>query len=325
MAYRFKLKEELRDGVRRIAVEQIEKALQAPRKGHDRVAWVHETRKTMKRTRALLRCVRSGLSDQTFRDENAALAEIARNLSSLRDRDVMADTIARLTGCDDKLDEALGWLSERLHAPADKRAAKRPSVRSADAVVRRAVKALEKAEERLAKIEVAGDLVETVGAGLRTGQKVGRDALARLTLDATDDNVHDLRKAVQTYQRQQILVHAVWPEMQNVRVEAARALAQLLGDAQDLAVLATTARSMAEGEAPADVKRGELVVAACRHRQELIRDAAIPMAARLFATKPSAVEHALKAGWEAAVSIAAAGYPTGDRPASKRPASTTGQ
>ena len=76
MGYRFKLKEGLREGVRRIAAEQIEKMLGAPHKGNDRVAWVHETRKTMKRTRALLRCVRSGLADGVFREENATRAGI---------------------------------------------------------------------------------------------------------------------------------------------------------------------------------------------------------------------------------------------------------
>lgn len=309
MAYRFKLKESLRDGVRRIAVEQIEKVLAAPHKGDDRVAWVHEARKSMKRTRALLKCVRSGLSDRVFREENAALAEIARGLSGLRDRDVMAGTMASLEGQTDKLDAALDWLKSRLHPSVDEPAARTPSARSADAAVRQAVKALEKAGGRLAKIEVSGEIVDVVGAGLRSSQRTGREALARLTLEATDDDVHDLRKAVQVYQRQQTLVHAVWPEIQDVRVEAARALAQLLGEAQDLAVLAATARALAEAEASKDDQPGERVVAACRERQELIRTVAMPMAARLFAKRPAAVEREMKACWEAAVSLAAAHYP----------------
>lgn len=313
MAYRFKLKESLRDGVHRIAVEQIEKVLEAPRKGDDRVTWVHETRKAMKRTRALLKCVRSGLEDRVYREENTALAEIARQLSGLRDRDVMAATMASLTGQDEELDAALAWLSQRLHAPDTEAAGPALSARSADAVVRRAIKALEKAKGRLARLEVAGELVDTVGAGLRKNQRLGREVLARLALDATDENVHDLRKAVQTYQRQHGLVYAVWPEMQGVRIEAARVLAQLLGEAQDLAVLAATAIAQAEASAPADVPHCDCVAAACRERQRLIREVAVPMAERLFAARPKAVEHELRDGWAAAALLAAGRHPPDEK------------
>jgi CHAD domain-containing protein len=319
MAYRFKLKEGLRDGVRRIAVEQIEKVLKAPRKGDDRAAWVHEARKAMKRTRALLKCVRSGLDDRTFRQENAALAEIARGLSNLRDRDVITQTIASLAGNDRKLDEALDRLHERLHTPVDGTRFRPPSSRSADAVSREAIKSLEKARVRLAKIEVAGELVGRVGAGLRATQRKGREALARLTLEATDENVHDLRKVVQVHQRQQLLVYAVWPEMQHVRIEAARTLAQLLGEAQDLAVLASMARTLAESEAPDTTRWGRLVQDVCRERQGRIREAAIPMAARLFATRPSAIERDLTAVWEAALTLDATRYPVGAKPAPSLP------
>ena len=305
MAYRFKLKEDLRDGVRRIAGEQIERVLQAPRKGADRVGWVHEARKTMKRTRALLRCVRSGLPDRRFREENAALAEIARGLSGLRDRDVMADTIARLAGQDDGLDEALSVLSTRLHMAASTDAEPELAARSADALVRRALKALEKARERLMKLDVAGALVETVGTGLRSSQRAGRDALARLTVDASDDGVHDLRKVVQTYQRQQTLVYAVWPEICDVRIEAARELAQLLGEAQDFAVLAATAQTISGDLSPDETERLARVTAACHDRQAMIRDIALPMAARLYASRPSAVARELEESWAAAVRLSA--------------------
>jgi CHAD domain-containing protein len=323
MAYRFKLKEGLRDGVRRIAVEQIEKVLRAPHKGEDRAVWVHEARKAMKRTRSLLKCVRSGLDDRTFREENAALAEIARSLSGLRDRDVMAQTIAGLAGNDKKLDDALDRLDEHLHTPVDDAQFRPTSSRSADAVARDAIKTLEKARARLAKIEVAGELTDCVGSGLRATQRKGRKALERLTLEATDENVHDLRKVVQIHQRQQLLVYAVWPEMQHVRIEAARTLAQLLGEAQDLAVLASAARTLAESEAPDATWCGRLVDDACRERQVRIREAAIPMATRLFATRPSAIERELTAVWEAALALDGTDHPVEAKPATQVPRKRT--
>lgn len=315
MAYRFKLKEDLRDGVRRIATEQIDRALAAPHAGDKRAGWVHDTRKALKRTRALLRCVRDGLGDKAFREENAALRLIAGNLSSLRDHDVMAATIGRLTGRDADLDEALNWLGSVLSGPTVPKAG--PSARSATAAVRQAVKALEKARGRLEKLEVSGEIPNIVAAGVRACQRTGRDSLARLAVDPSDENVHELRKAVQTYQRQQTLVQAVWPEQQGVRIDAARRLSQILGEAQDLAVLAATAK--AQGEEAAQDALADRIVAACRGRQAELREVAMPLAFRLFALRPKAAAMELAAEWRAAIDLSAAAD-VEPRPASRRQA-----
>ena len=81
MPFRFKLTEPFEEGCRRIAREQIERAqcqLKAP---GDPVAAVHETRKSLKRLRALLRLVRPALGEQTYREENAQLRSIGGSLS----------------------------------------------------------------------------------------------------------------------------------------------------------------------------------------------------------------------------------------------------
>lgn len=310
MAYRFKLKESLREGVRRIAIEQIDKALESPHKGNDRPNWVHETRKTMKRMRALLRCVRSGLADSVFQEENAALADIARGLSGLRDSHVIADTIKALSDRGAKVDAALAWLSSTLgDQPTAGKAATSSalSAKSQDVAVRQAIKALEKAKARLAKLELEGELADIVGRGLRTAQQRGQRALHRLAAEVSDENLHELRKAVQTYQRQQTLIFAVWPELQNVRIEAARAVAQMLGEAQDLAVLASVTKAHSEGADAEEAEHGERLIAACRERQDEIRVVALPMAGRLFLLRPKAVEREFKAGWQAASELSAAG------------------
>jgi len=304
MAYRFKLKEHLQASVRRIAVEQLDKVLAAPRERGDRVEWVHDVRKAMKRLRALLRCVRAGLGEKAFRQENAALRLIARNLSGLRDRDVMAATMTALSGRDKDLDEALDWLGSRL-APSNASTSNGGS-RAAGAVVKEAVKALEAARERLGSIDVDGDLAEVVAAGLRTCQRTGREAVERLALDPTDENVHELRKAVQTYWRQHALVQSAWPELSGVRVTAAKELSQIFGDAQDLAVLAAAARQHVTDDDPRASELAERVVAASRKRQAELREIAIPMATRLFATKPKAVAAELADQWGAAIDLSRA-------------------
>jgi|LNFM01.1.fsa_nt_gb CHAD domain-containing protein len=318
MAYRFKLKDDLREGVRRIARDQIDAALKRPHEGADRAVWVHETRKAMKRIRALLRCVRSGLAPGVWRSENDAARAIARELSALRDRDVMHATLADLRGTDGKaLDEAIDWFAERLSRPRKpKRAA--PDTPSPEDLVADAIKALKSARRRLSRLEVSGTLADVVADGLATSQRKGREALAHIEADPSDENVHELRKAVQIYQRHQALVVAAWPARQSARIASAKELAEMLGKAQDLIVLADAVRATrATGSAR---EHAACLRRACRERLAALRAMAIPMAARLFAIPPKAAGVEFAASWHATVAEAHAAAEVEQPDAAEAPA-----
>lgn len=84
MAYRFDLEENTRDGVRRIAAEQVGNAERILARTSKPDAAVHGARKSMKRTRSLLRLVRPLLGEATFHRENARLRDVARMMSEDR-------------------------------------------------------------------------------------------------------------------------------------------------------------------------------------------------------------------------------------------------
>ena len=305
MAYRFKLKEDLRDGVRRIAVEQMERALAAPHADSDRIVWVHETRKALKRTRSLLRCVRDALGDQRWRAENAALREIAVGLSTLRDRDVVHQTLTELTASGDAdLAAALVWLETRFASETQPKAD--ASDQTVSATIAEAREALEKARHRLSRLSVDGELPDLLALGLTRCQRAGRKALARLVLDPSEENLHELRKSVQTFQRQHTLAQAVWPEAQAVRIETARACAQMLGKAQDLAVLSGMVKAL-RGRSRRERALADRILVTSRARQVQLREAVLPRVARLLAPKPKAMAGELITCWRAAVAMSAAG------------------
>jgi CHAD domain len=87
------------EGIRRIALSQLELAAgllggeggSAP----DERA-VHETRKALKRLRALLRLLRDTLGEEEYERENRALRDIGRRLSAARDAEVMVATLDSL-------------------------------------------------------------------------------------------------------------------------------------------------------------------------------------------------------------------------------------
>ncbi|HWX52791.1 MAG TPA: CHAD domain-containing protein, partial [Solirubrobacteraceae bacterium] len=87
------------EGLRRIAIGQLDLALghlQAEIDRDSAARAVHETRKALKRLRALMRLLRDELPDGEFGRENSALREAGRRLAGARDAEVMLDTLEAL-------------------------------------------------------------------------------------------------------------------------------------------------------------------------------------------------------------------------------------
>src|SRR5882757_1483145 len=83
-------------GLRRIAREQIAKALEALDGKTLSDDAVHSARKELKKARASLRLLRDALGDAVYKRENAALRDAARPLSEVRDAKVLLDTLDRV-------------------------------------------------------------------------------------------------------------------------------------------------------------------------------------------------------------------------------------
>lgn len=96
MAFQFKLNEPVEKGFRRIGLEQIERAERQLSASESLEVATHETRKSLKRIRALLRLAQPGLGDAVYGAENARFREIAALLAPARDSDVLVQTVTKL-------------------------------------------------------------------------------------------------------------------------------------------------------------------------------------------------------------------------------------
>ncbi|OYV78905.1 MAG: hypothetical protein B7Z73_19380, partial [Planctomycetia bacterium 21-64-5] len=96
MAYRWNAQKSSRSNLRRLARNQLLGAidkLNAP--PADRPDAVHEARLHLKKVRALLRLVRIAARD-VYKQENAALRDIARTLAFERDRQATIEALDKL-------------------------------------------------------------------------------------------------------------------------------------------------------------------------------------------------------------------------------------
>ena len=88
--------ERLADGLRRLALGQLDLAielLECDWGGVSVEKTVHETRKSLKRLRALIRLLEEELGERTFARENAVLRDAGLRLAGARDAEVMVKTL----------------------------------------------------------------------------------------------------------------------------------------------------------------------------------------------------------------------------------------
>jgi len=296
MAYRFKLHQSIEKGVRRIGVEQIDAALaRLGGKPEDVVIAVHETRKCMKRIRALLRLVRPSLAVGVFKRENARFRDIAALLSSARDRHVLNETLVKLAAAAPASDARLAAAIKEARASLGNGEVE-VAVPATD--VRRAINELEGARVVFAELDVAGSGFAVLEGGLRRTYGNARTVLAEAYRTQSDEAFHELRKSVQQHWRHMLLVSRCWPEACAVRACAARDLSQILGDDHDLAMLMQFIAPLpARALKTVDKRR---IDAAARARQKELRGRARYLAELLLAEEPREFCRRVGAYWKMA-------------------------
>jgi CHAD domain-containing protein len=290
MAFRFKLDEGLTANARRVIRSQLGIAVKRLGAGREPEREIHEARKAIKRTRALLRLIRYGLEPGVFSHENRNLAAIGRSLSGIRDLHVLQQTIGRLMltagpDCSAALLDLQGRIGEHTERTLDAGA------------VEHAHAELVETRKRLAKLDVEGG-IKMLRRGLENSQRAARKALAHALARQQTEILHELRKHAQHQWRQMSLLQAAWPQAIGVRAGAAQELSQLLGEEHDLATLQQAIARRGPFALPASERRA--ISEACAVRRAELWTLIEPRASRLFAEPPRVFAKAVTAQWRTA-------------------------
>ena len=297
MAYRIKISETPQQALRRLGAGQIDRACRALAATEPERSPVHETRKCLKRIRALLRLVRPGLHDGVFHAENARYRNIGRLLSPSRDAQILSATILNLEALAGPEDaSALGILKTHFET-ARMQAGPLVHVEAMD----RAREHLIAAKAAILDLQVKGRGFSPIEQGLRECYRRGLDLYAQAYRSETDETFHDWRKSVQLHWRHMALLSRAWPDMFSARIEAARQLSQLLGESQDLSVLIACLEKLKPGTL--DRANGRRLIELSRLRQKSLRAAAEPRGAQIFAASPKALARSVTESWYAARAI----------------------
>ncbi len=306
MAYRFKLTEPFDEGVRRIGLQQIDRALQQLQAAEDAGDTIHATRKGLKRIRALLRLARAGLSQDVYAQENARYRDAGRLLSAARDRHVLRETVTKLehqsTG---RTKLAFAAARTKLsNDTAPQTVGETPATDFAQAKTM-----LEEGRTSIAKLDIDAKGFSIAWHGMeRTYRKASR-ALDHAYDTLDDEALHEWRKRVQHHWRHMSLLMAAWPEVIAARIATSRQVSMLLGEDHDIAMMLAAlkpgaARSSKPGQ-PALILRAtptqaKLIATFASERQRKLREKARILGRRLFAEEARAFRDRVEAYWAAA-------------------------
>lgn len=295
MAYRFKLRESLPKGVRRIGLEQIERVETQLRAEQDVATAVHDARRCLKRLRALLLLLRPALDNDVYRREAKRLAQVGRMLSGARDRFVMLQTLQAIETANGALPGDCGPMLAALITDGHDLTAP-PEI----GLRQEALAKLGASRKFFSSRALQHIAMTDVWEGLETSHRKGRQAFRHCYRKPHDEAVHSWRKTVQRHWRHMGLLSRAWPDAMAARISEAKALSQILGEDHDLAVLAALASQHRE-RLPEDG-----VASLIRHaksRQADLRALARVHGERLYSERPDDLASRIAGYWDAASSM----------------------
>ncbi|TCO75855.1 CHAD domain-containing protein [Chromatocurvus halotolerans] len=301
MAYKFRIGESAGDGIRRMARQQIDKALDEIADGElDQHATVHQVRKRCKKVRALLRLARGDLdaAGKIYQRENVCFRDAARRLSNVRDAQAMLETC-------DKLKETVSSQSDLQHLRdlRDELEARmrNPSLREDDLDERLDAFAVTFREARI-RVDAwpVGDGFGSLAPGLKKNYRQGRNAMRKAARKPGTAHFHDWRKRVKYHLYHIQVLAPSWKHVLKPWQDEIKRLGDDLGDEHDLAVF-TQMLAQNPGDFCSRANHDALQELS-RQRRTQLQIRTLSLGQRVFAEKPKPLTNRLRAYWAASLS-----------------------
>ncbi|HEX7705907.1 MAG TPA: CHAD domain-containing protein [Thermoanaerobaculia bacterium] len=231
MSYVLGRDETIESAILRIMQEQIERArAHLTDEASSPAERVHDARRRIKETRALLRMIRRPLG-RHFAVENRAFRDAARELASARDDAAVLETLDTLA----KVRKVSRLTARRARKVLTSTHQEAPG--DLEARLARVSAALGESLLRLDTWPHLANSFGTIGEGLARTYQDGRLTLARAVEIYDPSELHEWRKHVKDHWYHLQLLHPIWPSMMESSARALKELSRILGEHHDLFVL----------------------------------------------------------------------------------------
>jgi CHAD domain-containing protein len=294
-AYRLRSREPVSAGIERIVLARVDNAL-AELGGETNstpAEAIHEARKDMKKIRSAIRLVRDPLGDDVYGRENQHYRDIGRELSGLRDAEVLVETLESLA-------ERFGPAQEQRYAGLKERFEQELQARREDGSQERemaaAAAALTAGRGRVETWPLNGDGWELIAPGIHRSYRRGRKRLREVEQETSDETLHEWRKRAKDLWYQLRLIRDAEPELIGNLAAQTHDLSDHLGDDHDLVLLREQAQRRRQDFGEAGDQR--LLLELIDQRRGELQFAASSLGERIYAEKPKRFTKRLGARWK---------------------------
>lgn len=282
MSYQLKANESISVGITRIATEEIEKAIKelSPTSKLEVDEAVHQVRKRLKKTRAVIRLVRDRLGKKTYQQENARFRDIGNNLALLRDSKVQIATLDSLVAHFADIDSEIFTDIYRELQVDYRREYQRVSDEGILKLVRNQLK---DSQNAIASWQIDSDDWSAIDKSVKRVYQRGYQGLHSAISEPSLENLHDWRKRVKDLRYQLMVLCPIWSEMIEQWIDQTHNLSDYLGEDHDLAILKQFISS--QPERFNDRNSLETLINLCDRRRQELQSAAILLGKRIYTEK----------------------------------------
>jgi len=292
VSYKFKSGETVTDGIRRIAREQLDIALELTNPSHDLDLAVHDIRVAFKKLRGLLRLIRQELGADAFQTENTWYRDCNRRLSAVRDTAALTEALDKLQTrfAAQLADDAFASLREVLSQLPDQTVEKTETLQEL-------AQTIAVARRRVEEWPAVPDDFSALSRGLRKVYQQGRRKFIVALEEQTVEAFHEWRKEVKYHWYHIRLLQALWPEPLKQLTAELKTLSGYLSEHHDLAILSEKVLTL-----PTDGTNrtaAETLAALSRQRRKELEACARGVGERVYAEEPGAFTRRFKEYWRA--------------------------
>lgn len=296
MSYRLEANESLADGIRRIALEQVDRAIASlTNSDEDPDEAIHGARKRFKKVRATLRLVRDEIGEEVYKRENVCYRDAGRLLAPVRDSFVKVKTVDDLTAyySEQLQEDAFAGFRKALQDHYETVSHHTFTEEDAPAQV---VDKMEAARPRLETLPIDHNDFSALHDGLRRVYKRGYNRLQDAYEEPVAENFHEWRKRVKYLWYHVRILQPIWPDLLEELADEIHDLSDYLGDDHDLAELRQSAR--AQTGAFADESEQQALLGLIDQRRAELETAAQPLGKHIYAEEPDAFTSRIEAYWQ---------------------------
>ena len=293
MGFNIKRKERVQKAFHRLGRGQIKKALKQLREP-DELEALHEVRKSIKRTRAVLRLVRPSISKAKYRNCIQPLRDAAGLLGAARDAHVKLNAVA------DLMNRFKRELPAHEFAPLrqafSQQCREQQRGLAGNNVFPDASRLLRDARRHISAVRLNKSGWPALATGYKKSYLAGQCAFSAVKEKPTGERFHECRKRVKNLYYQIGLLKKVQPASLTRAEETLERLEQCLGDDHDLVLLTESGLSeQAAFPSTNSIKKLQQVIAS---RQRKLRSEAMTLANAFYHQKPSAFSKDLGHHWK---------------------------